>query len=228
MADRDYVFTSESVTEGHPDKICDQISDAVLDAILRREGEMVAEGYVTEQGAKASLDHVRVACESLITTGLVVVAGEIRTHAYVDIPKLVRKTITDIGYDHTTPDSFDGGTCGVITAIDEQSSDIAKGVDCSFEAQHGDTDPLDLEGAGDQGMMFGYACDECSGMMPMPIYLAHKLAKRLTDVRKDGTLGFLRPDGKTQVSIRYEGARPVAIDKVLISCLLYTSPSPRD
>jgi S-adenosylmethionine synthetase len=217
MADRDYVFTSESVTEGHPDKICDQISDAVLDAILRCEGELVAEGYVTEQGVKASLDHVRVACESLITTGLVVVAGEIRTHAYVDIPKLVRKTITDIGYDHTTPDSFDGGTCGVITAIDEQSSDIAKGVDFSFEAQHGDMDPLDLEGAGDQGMMFGYACDECSAMMPMPIYLAHKLAKRLTDVRRDGTLGFLRPDGKTQVSIRYEGARPVAVDKVLIS-----------
>jgi S-adenosylmethionine synthetase len=217
MADRDYVFTSESVTEGHPDKICDQISDAVLDAILSREGELAAEGYTTDKGSRAALDYVRVACEAFITTGLVVVGGEIRTHAYVDIPHLVRETITGIGYNETTPDSFDGTTCGVITAVDEQSSDIARGVDESFEAQHGDTDPLDLEGAGDQGMMFGYACDECAGMMPAPIHLAHRLAERLTAVRKDGTLPYLRPDGKTQVSVRYSGGRPVAIDKVLIS-----------
>ncbi len=217
MPQNDYVFTSESVTEGHPDKICDQISDAVLDAIISRENDLAAEGYKTDSGASADPAYVRVACETFITTGLVVVGGEIRTHAYVDIPKLVRKTITGIGYNRSTSDSFDGETCGVITAIDEQSSDIAKGVDQSFEAQHGDQDPLDLEGAGDQGMMFGYACNECTGMMPAAIYLAHRLSKRLTDVRKNGTLPFLRPDGKTQVSVRYSGNRVVAIDKVLIS-----------
>jgi len=217
MAEREYLFTSESVTEGHPDKICDQISDAVLDAIIRREGELAAEGYVTDKGSKASPDYVRVACETFITTGLVVVGGEIRTHAYVDIPKIARDTIVNIGYNASTSDSFDGGTCGVMTCVDEQSSDIAQGVDRSFEAQHGDTDPLDQEGAGDQGMMFGYACKESATLMPVPIYLAHELSRRLTDVRKDGTLAFLRPDGKTQVSVRYAGDRPVAIDKVLIS-----------
>jgi S-adenosylmethionine synthetase len=217
MTERDYVFTSESVTEGHPDKICDQISDSVLDAIISRENELTAEGYVTDAGTKADPAYVRVACESFITTGLVVVGGEIRTHAYVDIPKIVRDTIVGIGYDASTSDSFDGQTCGVITAVDEQSSDIARGVDESFEAQHGDTDPLDLEGAGDQGMMFGYACNESSSLMPMPIHLAHLLSSRLTEVRKSGLVDFLRPDGKTQVSIRYANDRPVSVDKVLIS-----------
>jgi S-adenosylmethionine synthetase len=217
MAQRDFVFTSESVTEGHPDKICDQISDSILDAIISREAQLTAEGYATEKGSKADPSYVRVAAESFITTGLVVVGGEIRTHAYVDIPKIVRETITGIGYNETTPDSFDGTTCGVMTCVDEQSSDIAMGVDCSFEAQHGDTDPLDREGAGDQGMMFGYACNECTAMMPMPIYLAHQLAERLTAVRKSGLLAYLRPDGKTQVSVRYVNDQAVAIDKVLIS-----------
>ncbi len=213
---RDYVFTSESVTEGHPDKMCDQISDAVLDAILSREAELEAEGYVTDKGVKASLENVRVACETLTTTGLIVVAGEIRTRAYVDIPTIVRDTVKEIGYTRAKF-GFDYETCGVLTAIHEQSSDIAMGVDQAYENKHGEMDPLDLIGAGDQGMMFGYACNETSQYMPMPIYLAHRLAERLTAVRKGDVLDYLRPDGKTQVTVRYVDGKPVAVDKILIS-----------
>jgi S-adenosylmethionine synthetase len=213
---RNYVFTSESVTEGHPDKMCDQISDAILDAILGREAELEAEGYVTDKGEKASLENVRVACETMTTTGLIVVAGEIRTRAYVDIPTIVRDTVKDIGYTRAKY-GFDYETCGVITAIHEQSADIAMGVDEAYETKHGDTDPLDRIGAGDQGMMFGYACNETSQYMPMPIYLAHRLAERLTAVRKGDVLDYLRPDGKTQVTVRYVDGKPVAVDKILIS-----------
>ncbi len=213
---REYVFTSESVTEGHPDKMCDQISDAVLDAILAREAELEAEGYVTDKGDKASVENVRVACETMTTTGLIVVAGEIRTRAYVDIPTIVRETVKEIGYTRAKY-GFDYETCGVLTAIHEQSADIAMGVDEAYEVKRGDADPLDLIGAGDQGMMFGYACNETSQLMPMPIYLAHRLSERLTAVRKGEVLDYLRPDGKTQVTVRYVDGKPVAVDKILIS-----------
>ncbi len=217
MAGRDFVFTSESVTEGHPDKMCDQISDAILDAIVTREGELAEAGYVSEEGVPAAPEFARVACETLVTTGLVVVAGEIRTHAYIEIPDIVRATIADIGYTRAKF-GFDSDTCGVITAVHSQSPDIAMGVDQSFEVQHGKgEDPLDLEGAGDQGMMFGYACNETSQFMPMPIYLAHRLAERLTAVRKGDVIDYLRPDGKTQVTVRYVDGKPVAVDKILIS-----------
>ncbi|MEL7667583.1 MAG: methionine adenosyltransferase [Actinomycetota bacterium] len=216
MSEREYLFTSESVTEGHPDKMCDAISDAVLDAIIVREAELAEEGYETDTGSVASPEYVRVACETLTTTGLIVVAGEIRTHAYVDIPAIVRKTVKQIGYTRAKF-GFDFETCGVLTAIHEQSSDIAMGVDQALENKRGDEDPLDLIGAGDQGMMFGYACTETSQLMPMPIYLAHRLAERLTAVRKAGVLDYLRPDGKTQVTVRYVDGKPVAIDKILIS-----------
>ena len=195
-----WTFTSESVTEGHPDKMADQISDSVLDAIL------------------AADPMARVACETLLTTGLVVVAGEITTTAYVDIPKLVRKTVNAIGYDHADK-GFDGNTCGVITSIDEQSPDIAMGVDKAFEVrtEHDIDADLDGQGAGDQGMMFGYANNETPDLMPLPIWLAHRLAERLSAVRKDGTMAYLRPDGKTQVTFDYEDGRPVRLKTVLIS-----------
>ena len=217
MADREYYFTSESVTEGHPDKMCDQISDAILDAIVAREAELAADGFVSPQGVPADPEYVRVACETLVTTGLVVVSGEIRTHAYVDIPAIVREIVEDIGYTRAKY-GFDFETCGVITTIHEQSPDIAQGVDESFEVQHGfNGDPVDLVGAGDQGMMFGYACTETAQLMPMPIYLAHRLAERLTAVRKGGVLEYLRPDGKTQVTVKYEDGAPVGVEKILIS-----------
>ena len=220
MADsRSFLFTSESVTEGHPDKICDQISDAVLDAILTKEAELAAAGYVSPDGTPADLNAVRCACETFCTTGLVVVMGEIRTAAYVDVQEIARNVVLDIGYDRAKY-GFDGHTCGVLNAIHEQSPDIAMGVDESWEAQHGSAaadDPYDLTGAGDQGMMFGYACNETKTYMPLPIYLAHRLAERLTFVRKSGILGYLRPDGKTQVSVRYEGGKPVGVEKVVVS-----------
>ena len=213
-----YLFTSESVTEGHPDKVCDQISDAVLDAILTKEIELAAAGYVAPSGQPADPAQVRVACETMATTGMVIVTGEIRTQAYVDVPAIVREVLRDIGYDRAKY-GFDCDTCGVLNAIHDQSPDIAQGVDESWEAQHGldEGDPYERVGAGDQGMMFGYACDETPTLMPMPVYLAHRLAERLTEVRKNGTMPLLRPDGKTQVSVRYEGGRPVHVEKVVVS-----------
>ena len=213
-----YLFTSESVTEGHPDKVCDQISDAGLDAILAKEIELAAAGYVAPSGQPADPAQVRVACETMATTGMVIVTGEIRTQAYVDVPAIVREVLRDIGYDRAKY-GFDCDTCGVLNAIHDQSPDIAQGVDESWEAQHGldEGDPYERVGAGDQGMMFGYACDETPTLMPMPVYLAHRLAERLTEVRKNGTMPLLRPDGKTQVSVRYEGGRPVHVEKVVVS-----------
>ncbi len=193
-----FTFTSESVTEGHPDKMCDQISDAVLDALFAED------------------PNSRVACESLVTTGLVVVAGEISTNAYIDIPRVVRDTVRGIGYDRESF-GFDGNTCGVITSIDEQSPDIAQGVDKAVEQRAGTGDHFDEVGAGDQGMMFGYACDETDDLMPMPIWLAHRLAHRLSEVRKAGVLPYLRPDGKTQVTIEYVDGVPSRLSTVLVS-----------
>jgi S-adenosylmethionine synthetase len=194
-----FLFTSESVTEGHPDKICDNISDAILDAILTED------------------PMARVACETAVTTGLVLVMGEITTDCYVDIPKIVRETIRDIGYDRAKY-GFDCDTCAVLTSIDEQSPDIAQGVNKALEAKrHEMDDVIEAIGAGDQGMMFGYACDETPELMPMPISLAHKLTKALADVRKSGVLQYLRPDGKSQVTVEYENQRPVRVHTIVIS-----------
>ena len=212
-----FVFTSESVTEGHPDKIADQVSDAILDAILAKEAALQAQGYVAPNGVPANVDNVRCACETLVTTGTVIVAGEIRTQAYVDVQQIARDTIRRIGYDRAKY-GFDCDTCGVMNLIHEQSPDIAQGVDESFETQSGaTTDPIDLIGAGDQGMMFGYASNETSTLMPMPHYLASRLAERLAEVRHDGTLDYLRPDGKTQVTVRYEDGKPAGVDTIVVS-----------
>lgn len=214
MAATSYLFTSESVTEGHPDKICDQVSDAILDALLEKGIRLEREGFVSSAGVPARVADVRCACETFVTTGTVVVAGEIRTQEFVDVQRIVRETIRRIGYDRAKY-GFDCDTCGVINMIHEQSADIAQGVDGTY-ARLGE-DEVARIGAGDQGMMFGYATDETDALMPMPILLAQRLAERLAAVRKDETLPYLRPDGKTQVTVRYEDERPVEVTAVVVS-----------
>ena len=217
MSERNFLFTSESVTEGHPDKVCDQISDSILDAILFKEAVLQKKGYVSPTGVRANVNNVRCACDCFATTGTVIVGGEVRTAAYIDVQQIVRKVLHHIGYTRAKY-GLDADTCNIINLIGEQSPDIAKGVDESYDTQAGRTaDPLDLIGAGDQGMMFGYATDETSVLMPMPIHLAQNLAMRLAKVRKSGEVDYLRPDGKTQVTVRYEDDRPVEITAIVLS-----------
>ena len=214
---RTYLFTSESVTEGHPDKIADQISDAVLDAIIAKEAVLEEQGYVDTDGVPAKLENVRCACETMLTTGMVMISGEIRTQAYVDVQEIARRVICRIGYDRAKY-GFDGTTCGVINMIHGQSPDIAQGVDESYDVRgETDADPLEKIGAGDQGMMFGYATNETASYMPMAHYIASRLAERLAEVRHNGTLAYLRPDGKTQVTVRYEDEAPVSVETIVIS-----------
>ena len=211
-----FIFTSESVTEGHPDKISDSIADGILDAILLREYELAgANPFCERSEVPASIKNVRTAVETLCTTGTVFVCGEVRCEAYIDVQKIVRDVVDRIGYNRAKF-GFDSATCGVINAIHEQSADIATGVDDAKLSQ-GSDDVLDKIGAGDQGSVFGYACSETSTLMPMTIYLAHRLSEKLTEVRKSGTLDYLRPDGKTQVSVKYEGGKPVCIDNIVLS-----------
>ena len=210
MKEKNYIFTSESVTEGHPDKVCDQISDSVLDSILGKE-------IALEETGQGSVSDARVACETMVTEGQVFLAGEIRTQSYVDIDAIVRDVVKDIGYDDVES-GFHYRSIGISNSIHAQSADIAMGVDNSFENKELSNDDLfDLIGAGDQGMMFGFACNQTDTLMPLPIYLAHRLSEKLTSVRKAGLLEYLRPDGKTQVSIRYEDDKPVGVETVLIS-----------
>ena len=215
MAHKNYLFTSESVTEGHPDKMCDQISDAIVDAIFAKEAKLQQQGYVDADGTPANVDNVRCAIETFTTTGTVVVMGEVRTEAYVDVQKIVRDTVSKIGYTRAKY-GFDAETCGVMNLIHGQSPDIAQGVDGTF-ARSNDNDEIDKIGAGDQGMMFGYASDETDVLMPMPIYLAQRLSERLAEVRKNGSLTYLRPDGKTQVTVRYEDDKPVEVTAIVVS-----------
>lgn len=231
MSQRNYLFTSESVTEGHPDKMCDQISDAILDALLSKEAALEKAGYTSPSGERARVDNVRCACETFVTTGTIVIAGEIRTEAYLDVAHIARETVRRIGYDRAKY-GFDCDTCGVINLIHEQSPDIAQGVDCAYEVgrvggasgiaaaaggAHTNTSALQELGAGDQGMMFGYATRETSVYMPMGAYLAQQLAQRLAQVRKDHTVPYLRPDGKTQVTIRYVNDVPQEVTAIVVS-----------
>lgn len=226
MSAKTYVFTSESVTEGHPDKMCDQISDAIVDAILTKEAQLEAQGYVDAAGVPAKVENVRCAIETFTTTGTIIVMGEVRTQAYVDVPSIVRETVREIGYDRAKY-GFDCETCGVLNLIHDQSPDIAQGVDGTIAADKpADTDSksvaetddfLNSIGAGDQGMMFGYSSNETPSLMPMPAYLAQRLAQRLTFVRKQKLLDYLRPDGKTQVTVRYVDNKPTEVTALVVS-----------
>ena len=212
----DYLFTSESVTEGHPDKMADQIADAILDELIRKEKALQEAGVIGDDGKPVDVSNLRCACEVMLTTGTVFVAGEVRSQCYVDVQQVVRNTVRRIGYDRAKY-GFDCDTCGVITALHEQSPDIAQGVDESDAEKHGSTDPYDEFGAGDQGSQWGYATNETAVLMPMPHYIATQLAQRLAEVRHDGTLAYLRPDGKTQATVRYVDGKPYEVTAIVVS-----------